>query len=83
MLTAYDIYDNYRLEGFKAQTINAILKYYPYAVFTKRSNYNAVHSWLKQERIREFDFIGSREPDGTIWFFADEDTAVTVGLKWM
>ena len=83
MLTAYDIYDNYRLEGFKAQTIDNILKLYPYAIFTQKNNYYAIVAWLKREGIAEFDFIASREPLGTIWFFADEAAAIAAGLKWM
>jgi hypothetical protein len=83
MLTAYDIYDNYRLEGFKSQTIDNVLKLYPYAIFTKRNNYYAIRAWLVNNKIKEYDFIGSREPDGTIWFFADEANAIAFGLKWM
>jgi hypothetical protein len=40
-------------------------------------------AWLKREGIAEFDFIASREPLGTIWFFADEAAAIAAGLKWM
>lgn len=82
-LTAFDIYNNYRLEGFKSQTVDNILNIYPYATFAKRNKYNEIVTWLKKENIKNFDFIASRDPYGTVWFFDDENIAIVVSLKWM